>query len=236
MPKIIDGISSSRGRTERDSHSSAVINLASKIYIVFGGQAEARHSKEMETIYTFDRIDALMLERNPRMTDLEAIRNTDKEVRNALKRGPVCIVIALKLAKGMKYVNVHKNERVTGLGVNAHVTKEATVDGELGSSNRGRTAESYTMIGNVILAYKLQIVKPERWKWRGESTLKVRAYDPGRAGFMSRENGAKEESLEAAVLSPQEMEYVAYEEEFEGLETVDFEDENDAWRMVCVKS
>lgn len=54
---------------------------------------------------------------------------------SSIKTGPIIIIIiiiAWKLTKSLEHVNTCKSKRATGLGVNAHVTKEIKVDGGLG--------------------------------------------------------------------------------------------------------
>lgn len=89
LPNIISGSGYSTGKTESEHHASATAGLSAKLYDVFGGQAEARSSKSLKTIYTFDKVSALYLERNPTITDVERFREQNEQFKNALRNGPV---------------------------------------------------------------------------------------------------------------------------------------------------
>ncbi|CAN9108463.1 unnamed protein product [Alternaria sp. RS040] len=234
--KVIPGVSYGQGKKEREVHSSAAIKLATKLYTVFGGQADGQRSKDWETTYNFDRIDSLMLARNPRVEEIQELRGKNKAVRDALTRGPVYIITALKLAKGLRYANVQAKEKKGGIGGNTQITHEATLDARLEGSKSGRVTEKYTLMGNVILAYKLQIVRKAGWKWRGEANLETGNLDPGRAGFMSKEGDVPKEALESAVLSLQDVGFIAQEEEYESIQDHDIEDEEEEWRMTCIEA
>lgn len=77
------------GTTENRSHASVNAGLAAKFSNVFDGQAEAQSSSSLKTVYDFDKISALYLEKNPTGADAKAFRLKDEEFRNALKTGPV---------------------------------------------------------------------------------------------------------------------------------------------------
>ncbi|KAI4623397.1 hypothetical protein J4E83_004791 [Alternaria metachromatica] len=234
--KIIPGISYGKGQKDREIHSSAAIKLATKLYTAFGGQADAQRSKDWKTTYKFDRIDSVMLARNPRVEQVQELRSTNKAVRDALTKGPIYIISSLKLANGLKYANEHMRDKEAGMGGQAHVTQEATFEGDVKGSKSGKTSETYNMMGNVILAYKLQIVKTKGWKWKGEVDLSTGTYDPGRAGFMSKEGELLEEPLECDLLSPRDIGFIAREEEYESVQDHEMENEEDDWWMTCIEA
>lgn len=89
-PNIIFGAGYSKGKTESEHHGSVNAGLSTKLYDVFGGQAEAKTSRSMKTIYTFDKVSASYLERNPTAADAKKFREKDDEFKNALRNGPVC--------------------------------------------------------------------------------------------------------------------------------------------------
>lgn len=90
LPKIIPGSGYSKGKTESEHHASVNAGLAAKLYDVFGGQAEAKTSSSLKTIYAFDKVSAWYLEKNPTAADAKKFREKDDEFKNALRNGPVC--------------------------------------------------------------------------------------------------------------------------------------------------
>ncbi|KAF2496436.1 hypothetical protein BU16DRAFT_377726 [Lophium mytilinum] len=89
LPKIIPGAGYSKGKTEREHHASLNAGLSAKLYDVFGGQAEAKTSSSLKTIYAFDKAAAWYLERNPTAADAKRFREKDEEFKSALRNGPV---------------------------------------------------------------------------------------------------------------------------------------------------
>ena len=90
LPKIISGSGYGEGRIESEDHASFNASLSAKFYDLFGGQAEATTSSSLKTIYTFDKLSARYLEKNPMPAEVKEFRKKDTEFRNALRNGPVC--------------------------------------------------------------------------------------------------------------------------------------------------
>jgi hypothetical protein len=89
LSKIIPGSGYSKGKMESEQHASVSAGLSAKLYDVFGGQAEAKTSRSLKTIYAFDKVSAWYLEKNPTAADAEKFREKDDEFKNALRNGPV---------------------------------------------------------------------------------------------------------------------------------------------------
>jgi hypothetical protein len=89
LPNIISGSGYGEGKTESEHHSSVHAGLSAKLYDVFGGQAEAKRSSSVKTIYEFEEVEALYLENNPTVKEMKALRESDAEVKSALKNEPV---------------------------------------------------------------------------------------------------------------------------------------------------
>jgi len=235
ITKIIDGASLSEGKRERGNHGSADLDIATKLYAAFGSHAKMKQSAEARTVYEFDEVETLMLERNPRATDMTVLRNEDSEVRAALRRGPIYIITGLKVAKGLKYSTVQSNEREIGLGAQGNVTKEVAIQANLDRNTGTDGTESYTVLGDVILAYRLHIIKKEGWRWIGERALETQTYGPGSAGFLSREEIKPEVEVATGALSVQDLEYFAEDEEYGEIESIDMKDAEEEWSMICVE-
>ena len=90
LPKIIPGSGYSKGKAESEHHASVNASLSAKLYDVFGGQAEAKTSSSLKTIYNFEKVLAWYLEKNPTAADAKKFREKDEEFKNALRNGPVC--------------------------------------------------------------------------------------------------------------------------------------------------
>jgi hypothetical protein len=223
IPQIITGSGFGDGRMEHELHGSLKLNLSSKIYEVFGGQAEARTSNSLRTTYEFDEVEAQYLKKNPTKADAEKLRDTDKEVKGALSRGPVYIVTGLKIAKGLKYSNKHIANQGGSLGVQGRITKEASVGGNL-EAERGGT----------ILAYRLHVIKKESFRWFGERELQVESVDHGKAGFMNHSEDFEDEGIDIAKVTLQEAQYFAQDEEYGGVEETNLKDDKESWTLLSI--
>ncbi|KAI9774755.1 MAG: hypothetical protein M1839_001622 [Geoglossum umbratile] len=235
LPAIISGSSYGKGKKEHESHASVNISLSAKVYEVFGGQAEAKGSNTLRTVYEFDKIEALYLQTNPTAADARKICDSNKEVYGALNRGPVYIVTGLKIAKGLKYSNRHTAERQGGLSGQGHVTEDAAVEANMEGGRGGEEVETYTVKGDTILAYRLHIIKKEGFRWIGEPELDVKTFDPREGGFMNRDEKVQEVEVETGEVSQQDVIYFANEEEYGDVREVDIEDEEEAWSMLSIE-
>ena len=235
ITKIIDGASLSEGKRERGVRGSTDLDLSAKLYAAFGSQANMKHSADVQTMYEFDQVDTIMLERNPKATDMTVLRNQDAQVQAALRIGPVYVITGLKVAKGLRYSTIQSNEREIGLDTQGNVTKEVAIQANLNRNTARDSTESYTVLGDVILAYRLHIVKKEGWIWRSEAALETRTYWPGNAGFLSREDIKPEVEVETDALSVQDLKYFAEDEEYGEIKSIDVEDTEEEWSMMCVE-
>ncbi|CZR67102.1 uncharacterized protein PAC_17001 [Phialocephala subalpina] len=235
LPKIIPGSGYSKGKTESEHHASVNAGLSAKLYDVFGGQAEAKTSSSLKTIYAFDKVSAWYLEKNPTAADAEKFREKDDEFKNALRNGPVYIVTGLKIAKGLRYSNQRASEHKAALSGGGHVTQEATVEGRLEGELGGENTDTWTVLGDPILAYRLHIMKTKGWSWKGEGNLTAKTYDPGDAGFMNREDEVDEFEVDTDEVLPKDIGFFAMEQEFEGVHYLDFEDEEEEWSLTVLE-
>jgi len=89
LAKIISGSGYGEGKIESENHASFNASLSAKIYDLFGGQAEAKTSSSLKTIYTFDKVSARYLESNPTAAEAREFRKKNTEFKNALRNGPV---------------------------------------------------------------------------------------------------------------------------------------------------
>jgi hypothetical protein len=80
----------SKGKKESEHYASINASLSAKLYDVFGGQAEAKTSSTLKTIYAFDTDSAKYLENNPTVADAKKFREKDNEFKDALRNGLVC--------------------------------------------------------------------------------------------------------------------------------------------------
>ncbi|KAI4657231.1 uncharacterized protein J4E79_007848 [Alternaria viburni] len=235
LANIIDGASLSEGTRERGDHGSVGLNVSAKLYAAFGSQAKGKRSADTRTVYDFDNVDTLMLERNPRAAEMTALRDEDPEVHDALKRAPVYVITGLKIARGLKYSTIHSKESEVGLGAQGNVTKEVAVRANLDKNAGTDGTGSYTVLGDVIIAYRLHIFKKEGWRWRGEAALETRTYWPGNAGFLSREDAKPEVEVETESLSAQDLKYFVEDEGYGEIENIDVKDAEEEWSMMCVE-
>ncbi|KAF7503134.1 hypothetical protein GJ744_004276 [Endocarpon pusillum] len=137
LPKIIPGSGYSKGKTESEHHASINVGISAKVYEFFGGQAEAKSSSSLKTIYAFDKLSAWYLEKNPTAADAKKFHDKDDEFKNALRKGPVYIVTGLKIAKALRYSNQRASENKAALSGGVHITREVTVEGKLGGELGG---------------------------------------------------------------------------------------------------
>ncbi|KAI9766616.1 MAG: hypothetical protein M1840_006427 [Geoglossum simile] len=234
LPAIISGSGFGRGEKKHESYASVKLNLSAKIYEVFGVQAEAKGSNALQTVYEFEEIDALYLKTNPTAADAKELRDSNKEVKGALNRGPVYIVTGLKIAKGLKYSNRRTAEKQASLSGQGHITDEVTVGGKVEGDKGGEDVETYAVKGDTILAHRLHIIKKEGFRWLGEPELDVKTFDPGEAGFMNRNEKEKEVGVKSGEVSQRDVKYFAEEEEYGGVRETDFDDGEEAWSMLSI--
>jgi hypothetical protein len=233
-PQTITGSGFGDGIVEYEQHGSLKLNLSSKVYEVFGGQAEARTSNSLRTTYEFDEIEAQYLKTNPTKADAEKLRDTDKEVKGALSRGPVYVVTGLKIAKGLRYSNKRTADQGGILGVQGRITEEASVGGNLQAERGGENLENYTVKGDTILAYRLHIIKKESFRWIGERELQVESVDHGKAGFMNHSNHVEDEGIDVAEVTVQEAQHFAQDEEYGGVEETNLKDDKECWTLLSI--
>jgi len=235
LANIIDGASLSEGTRERGDHGSIGLDVSAKLYAAFGSKANGKRSADTRTVYDFDNVDTSMLERNPRAAEMTALRDEDPEVQDALKRAPVYVITGLKVARGLRYSTIHSKESEVGLGAQSNVTKEVAIQANLDKNAGTDGTGSYTVLGDVIIAYRLHIFKKEGWRWRGEAALETRTYWPGNAGFLSREDAKQEVEVATGALSVQDLKYFAEDEEYGEIESIDMRDAEEEWSMMCAE-
>lgn len=96
-------------------------------------------------------------------------------------------------------------------------------------------ADSWTVLGDCILAYRLHIVKKKGWSWRGEIDLNAKSYQPGDAGFMNQKDEVDDFKVATEELQPKDVAFFAKEQEFSGLKYVDFADEEEEWALAVLE-
>jgi hypothetical protein len=234
LPKVMKGASAAEGTQQRKSHAANKLDLSLKLYEAFGGHAEAKNDRHLRTVYDYDEIESSYLETNPTAKDVKAFRKKDEEVDGALADRPVYIVTGLKIAKGLKYANERTTESQAGASAGAHVNENAAISGEVGRATDTENSESYKIIGDCIIAYRLHIVKPGGWTWRGQQKPSVGTYDPGKAGFMNRGEQAKEAELESEEVSQQDVTCFAEEQRYGDIKKVEFDDAEESWSVFGV--
>lgn len=235
MSAIVTGSGYGDGKLEHEGHASLKLSLAAKIYEVFGGQAEARTNNSLRTTYEFDEIEAQYLQRNPTKADAQMLQETNQEVKGALMRGPVYVVTGLKIAKGLRYSNRRTADHGGKLVIQSHVTKEASLGGALEGERGGEDIESYTVIGDPILAYRLHIIKREGFRWLKEREIEVKSVEHGKAGFMNRSAEAEEDDgVEVAEVTLQDVQYFVEDEEYDEVERVDLTDGRESWSLLSI--
>ncbi|KAJ4990181.1 putative subtilisin [Stagonosporopsis vannaccii] len=233
-PSIITGSGYGKGKKEHEGHASVKLDLSAKIYEVFGGQAEARSSNSLRTIYEFDKIVAKYFQTNLTKADAKKLRDTDAEVKGALSRGPVYVISGLKIAKGLKYSNKRTEDIGGSMGAYGRVTKDASVKADLEGDKGGEDLENYTVIGDTILAYRLHIIKKEGFRWLGERDLEVKTLDPGAAGFMNRNETLSEKDVDIEEVTAKDAKYFAEDEEYGNVEEIKLKDGEEDWSLLSI--
>jgi len=223
--------SSSEGTRKRGDHSDA----SAKLYAAFSSQAKGKRSADIRTEYNFDSVDTLMLGRCPRAADITVLCGENPAVQNALRRGPVYVITGLKVARGLRCSTIQSKESEAGLGTQDNVTNEVAFQANLDMNAGTDDTELHTVLGDVILAYRLHIVKKEGWKWRGEAALETRAYWPGNAGFLSTHEMRPEVELETESLSAQDLKYFAEDKDYGEIKIIGVKDDKEAWSMACIE-
>ncbi|KAF2148361.1 hypothetical protein K461DRAFT_324714 [Myriangium duriaei CBS 260.36] len=163
LPKVIEGVEFADNTLERSHHGVAKLRLAAKIYEAFGNHATASVDHTTHSIYTFDRLQSFYFAVNPTKADVKALVASSPEVKAALKSKPVYILTGLKVAVGLKYDAGDSKGRKASIGANAHVSDQVEVDGSVEGSTERKNELKYTVLGDVILAYRLHIVKEIGW-------------------------------------------------------------------------
>ncbi|EUC29751.1 hypothetical protein COCCADRAFT_8094 [Bipolaris zeicola 26-R-13] len=234
MPTIIKGPGYDKGKKTHEGHSSVKLSLSAKIYELFGGQAEARSKKSLQTKYEFDEIESLYLQKNPTRADAKRLRDDDAEVRGALNRGPVYVATGLKIAKGLRYSNIRMTNKGGSLEAQGRVANEASVGGSLEAEKGGEDLENYTVKGDTILAYRLHIIKKESWRWLGEQDLEVKSQEAGEGGFMNHDEQAGERSVIIEEVNLKDARYFAEDEEYGDVEETCLEDGEEEWFLLSI--
>ncbi|KAH7077362.1 hypothetical protein FB567DRAFT_535104 [Paraphoma chrysanthemicola] len=235
MPKVIDnGPAYGKGRKIGAGQKSIDFSFSAKLYHAFGGQAEARSKEAMRTIYTFDKIQPLYLESNPTAKEVKALSDKDEEVKAALEAGPIYIVTGLKIAKGLKYSNEQISGSHAGASGGGKVTENAAIQGKLSGARDDLNTETWPVIGSPIIAYRLQIIKDISWFWQSQR-LNSKSLDPKTAGFMNRDESTQEADVESAEVTQEDVAYFVKEQQYKGVEGIDFDDESEDFTILCLK-
>ncbi|KAF2804924.1 uncharacterized protein BDZ99DRAFT_467152 [Mytilinidion resinicola] len=159
LPNVMKGAGAGEGDVKREAHGSINISFSAKLYEAFGGRAEASKERSLRTVYEYNEVESWYLSQNPTGADVKALRKKDEQVDGALNTGPVFIVTGLKIAKGLKYSNRRTAEMHGGLSGGGHINEHAAVEGRAEATRGGENAESYKILGDCILAYRLHEVK-----------------------------------------------------------------------------
>ncbi|OQU98205.1 hypothetical protein CLAIMM_04023 [Cladophialophora immunda] len=235
LPNVVAGSAYGKGKIGSEHHASVKVGLSAKMYDLFGAQGEAKANTSLKTVYTFDKVSSWYLEKNPTVADMKRFRDKDDEFKNALNHGPVYIVTGLKITEGLRYSNRRASAHQAGLSGGAHITPDATVGGRLEGETGGEDVDSWRIMGDTILAYRLHMVKKQGWAWKGQGDITTKTYDPGDAGFMNYDDDKVDESeLDADELSPQDAAVFAAEQEFEEMRQLDLEDEEEEWSLAVL--
>ncbi|KAJ4363154.1 hypothetical protein N0V83_010274 [Neocucurbitaria cava] len=234
-PNIVSGPDYDKGNKTHESHASLGLKFSVEIFQVFGGQAGAKASSASQTVYEFDGIESLYLQTNPTAADAKKLHESNHAVKGALNRGPVFIVTGLKVAKGLRYSNRHVAEKQAMIGRQDHVMKEFADEGTLEGDKGSEDAEEYTVKGDVILAYRLHVIKKEGFRWIGEREIDAKTFDPGEAGFMNHDRMGKEDQVGVGEVSLQDVQYFVEDHEYGGLQVVAVEVEGQSWSMLSIE-
>ncbi|KAJ4376892.1 hypothetical protein N0V86_006329 [Didymella sp. IMI 355093] len=230
LAKIINGSPFGEGRVADEHRASAHADFAAKLSNIFGAQAGAVANSSSNTMYEFDRITAKFLETNPTAKDAKAFRLKDEEFRNALR---VYIVTGLKIARGLKYAKQRASGHGASVEAGGHVTQEVAVKGDVGVSSSGEQIDSFTVLGDTILAYRLHVIKKKRAVF-GEGKVTVESYVP-KAGLM----GEKEE-LDSFDGEPTDILLDDVDEfskqQYVEVEYLDLGDEDEEWTMAVLEA
>lgn len=232
IPNIISGPGYDKGNQMHESHASFRLKFSVEIFQVFGGQAGAKASSASQTVYEFDGIESLYLQTNPTVADAEKVQESHKAVKGALNRGPVFIVTGLKVAKGLRYSHRRDAEKQAMIGRQDHVIKEFADEGTLAGDKGTEDAQEYTIKGDVILAYRLHVIKKEGFRWIGEREIDAKTFDPGEEGFMNHDRMGEEDQVEVGEVLLQDVQYFVEDHEYGGLQVVAVEDEGESWSML----
>lgn len=111
-------------------------------------------------IYKYDELESWHLSANPTLEEVATLRKDNAQVEVALNQGPISVATGLKVAKGPKYSNRQTAEAGVELsGVTAF--ENVTMKGGVMEAIGGNDTEKYSVIGNCILAYRLQMIAKE---------------------------------------------------------------------------
>ncbi|KIW21361.1 hypothetical protein PV08_01941 [Exophiala spinifera] len=238
LSNVVSGVGYGKGEISKDHHASLNVGLSAKIYDVFGAQADAETSGLVKTTYAFDEIVALHLQTNPTAADVKQFRENDVEFKNALQKGPVFVVTGLKIVKGLRYLNERSNQHGAQLSGQAHVTDEISLGGNLGGDRGRRNKETWTALGEPILAYRLHVIakRGRLWPWRGQNDdATIQTFSPGDVGFMGLEDELDEFEAEIDEVGVMDIESFAQEQEYKGVRYVDSGSEEDAWSFALLE-
>lgn len=97
------------------------------------------------------------------------------------------------------------------------------------------STDTWKVLGDPILAYRLHIVKKAGWSWKGDANLTTKTYTPAiDAGFMS--HGDKVDDFEASIdeVAPKDVEFFAAEQEYDNVGYTDVEDDEEEWSFAVV--
>lgn len=93
--------------------------------------------------------------------------------------------------------------------------------------------DTWAVLGDCILAYRLHIVKKKGWLWNSEANLTTKTHDPGDAGFMNLEDKADDFEMSIDEVLPRDAGFFASEQDFGNVNMVDFEDDDEEWSLAA---
>jgi len=95
--------------------------------------------------------------------------------------------------------------------------------------------DDWTVLGDPILAYRLHIIKKEGWFWASEGDLSAKTHDPKDRGFMNKNEEAEEFKVDTEEVLAKDIGFFAKEQEYEGVQYLDFEDEEEDWSLAILE-
>jgi len=81
----------------------------------------------------------------------------------------------------------------------------------------------------------LHIIKKDGWAWTGEGNLTAKSFDPGNAGFMNKEDEVDDFEVDTDEVLEKDIGFFATEQEYEGVQYIEFEDDEEDWSLVVLE-